>query len=174
MTKKKTDQQPPVRPLLLAYHEAGHAVVGIALGLAVKHVEIGREGTSLGRCLAPTPLGYHAASRREQRSIARDEILATYAGLAAERLIDPDAPDYHGADDDEYAFDLSRQFEVMPRRCSYVGDDAHDAYLARLRREAGRLVLRHRSAIAALAETLLQRKRLEGPEVEAIVKPLLA
>jgi hypothetical protein len=71
------------------------------------------------------------------------------------------------------AFNTSRQFGVLPRHMSCIGDEYHQAYLDRLRKEAGRHVRRHREVIARLAEELLQRTEMSGEDVEAVVKPLL-
>jgi hypothetical protein len=102
-------------------------------------------------------------------------ILSAYAGNPAERLIDPTAPDFHGAADDDGAFSLSCDYHVFPRRRSvgFVGDDIHMAYLGRLKREARRLVSMLRTPIEKLAEALLERTTLTGKEADEMVRPLL-
>jgi hypothetical protein len=164
-----------------AYHEAGHAVANVALGLAINKVSIipGEDHHGLdytGICVSPGVLDYHYPSAgvvREQRAVARAHIVACYAGMAAQRLVDPHRPDEHAAGDEENAMELSRLFGVFPRGCSRVGDEAHLRYLDKLRAEARRLVRKHWRAVAELAEELLQCEVLSGPEAEKIIRPLL-
>jgi hypothetical protein len=111
--------------------------------------------------------------KRERRMVARQLILGAYAGLAAHRLVQPDAPDSHGAIDQENAFWLSRTYGVQPRRLSLVGDTRHWEYLSRLQKEAHHLVLQLQVAIARLADELLSRTTLTGAEAEAVVAPLI-
>jgi ATP-dependent Zn protease len=49
------------------------------------------------------------------------------------------------------------------------GDDAHRAFLDRLRAEARRLVIRFRPAIQAVAEALLDRETMTAAELEAVL-----
>jgi hypothetical protein len=153
-----------------AYHEAGHAVVSLALGLAIDRISIAAGRGYTGSCTGPSVLGYEAANPREQRSIARALILSCYAGMHAQRLVDADAPEEQGFDDDADAFNLSSECAVLPRSCQTVGDEQHIAYLDRLRAEAGRLVRRHQQAIRVLAETLLRRHELNASAAQAIVQ----
>ena len=121
-----------------------------------------------GVCQHPNVLHYDAANLRERRRIARDMIVACYAGVHAQRLVDWDASDQDGASDQEDAFELSRQWQVLPRRCSFVGDDIHFAFLEKLKAEAGRLVWRHLASIEALAAALVERTELDGDEAKVI------
>jgi ATP-dependent Zn protease len=167
--KKRTPEQ--LRST--AYHESGHAVVKIVLDLTFKKVSIIPEEDSSGRIIAPTVGGYECHSKRDRRVIARRIILANYAGLHAERLIDPNAPDLHGCQDELDAFQTSVDVCVFPRHMDHVGDVAHSNYLDRLRSEAGRLVNRQRRAITELAEELLKEKELDWAATKAIVGPFL-
>ena len=158
-----------------AYHEAGHAVVMLAFGLEINEVTISpdAERDSNGHISHPPPLGYTTSSMRDQRSLVRAMILSSYAGMEAERMVDPDAPDYHGAGDTETAFSLSRMYGVLPRRMEYVGDDAHWRFLDRLKSESRYLVRSLRGPIGRLADELLSKATLTGPEVDALVGPML-
>jgi ATP-dependent Zn protease len=157
-----------------AYHEAGHAVVDLALGLTVQKVSIVPDDASNGFCRGPSVQLYEASGRKERRTVARAAIISCYAGLEAQRLVDPNPAEHHGDGDEDEAFELSRRWGVLPGRCDFIGDDRHQAYLDRLRTEARRLVKRQRAAVARLAAELLARRELEGAEVERIVLPLLA
>lgn len=59
-------------------------------GLHCKKVTIKPDEDSLGSCISPTVLGYEFRDDREKRMIARECILAIYAGMPAQRLIQPD------------------------------------------------------------------------------------
>jgi hypothetical protein len=96
-------------------------------------------------------------------------VIGCYAGLEAERLFDPGAPEHHGSGDRAVAFEQSFVWEVYPRRLGRVGDEAHHAYLRGLRAEACRLVRRHRRAIEALAEELLSLGQMDGERAEAFL-----
>jgi ATP-dependent Zn protease len=163
----------PERRLATAYHEAGHAVVHALLGLTNHKVSIRPEGADDGQCLTPSVPQCTARTWREQRSIARKQIVGCYAGLYAERLVDPYAPDWRGREDEDNARFLSRTFEVFPRNFSYVGDSEHLRFLDKLRAESRRLVHQYREAIAAVAEQLLRKKELDGEEVKQIIEPYL-
>ena len=159
-----------------AYHEAGHAVLMAHFGLGFDDVTIApdAERDSSGHITHPSPLGYQGCdSKRERRAVARQLIFVAYAGMAAERLVDPDAPDDHGASDEKNAFQLSRTYCVQPRHLSFVGDAQHWEFLGCLQNEARGLVLRLRAPIARLADELLSRTTLTWAEVEAVVGPLI-
>jgi ATP-dependent Zn protease len=159
-----------------AYHEAGHAVVMLAFGLEIDEATISpdAERDSNGHISHPPPLGYITTGVRDRRSLVRAMILSSYAGMEAERLVDPDAPHYHGAGDADTAFYLSRTYEVLPRKMEYVGDDAHWRFLDRLKSEARHIVHDLRGPIGRLADELLSKTRLTGAEVEALVAPMLS
>jgi hypothetical protein len=115
-------------------------------------------------------LGYSFSNKREYRSNARALILSTYAGMHAQRLVDPDAPDFHGESDGNLAFEISVRCQVFPQYCDRVGDTRHREYLDRLSGEARLLVKRHGKVIEKFAELLLQRKELEGAEAEEFIQ----
>jgi ATP-dependent Zn protease len=156
-----------------AYHEAGHAVITIVQGLTLKKVSIVPGEDYNGLSVEPAVAGYDFSNAREARSIARMLIIGCYAGMPAERLVDPDAPDSHGEDDEDNAFRLSREHQVLPRYCSIVGDEYHWKYLDKLRAEARRLVKKHRRAIAKVADELLQEQELDGAKAKNLIEPLL-
>jgi hypothetical protein len=140
------------------------------LGYSSTKLTIVPDGSATGSHWHPPPLDYDAEDRRD---VALGFILVCYAGMHAQRLIDPDAPDRHGNGDERNAFWLSRTYNVMPRSCGQVGDDLHWAYLEKLRRKAGRLVTKHRLTIAKLAEELLRCKTMMESEIDAFIRTLL-
>lgn len=153
-----------------AYHEAGHAVALLVQGLHVEQVSIRAEDDYNGSCVQPSLLMYNVTSKRERKALARRCIISSYAGIEAERLIDPDAPEWHGQWDFQNAFEISREYVVLPRACAHVGDDLHDAFLLRLRREARGLVGRHRPLIDRLATALLRARTLTGDQARAVLE----
>jgi hypothetical protein len=144
------------------WHEAGHAVAALVQGLTFNEVNVAREGDQNGYCIQPSLLMYDVSSKRERRARARGCIIVSYAGIEAERLLDPDAPQWHGDADFQNAFETSRDYEVLPRGASFVGDEIHIAYLDRLRRQARRLVTQHQATIQRLAEALSVNRRMDA------------
>ncbi|MDB5313991.1 MAG: hypothetical protein JWO38_8193 [Gemmataceae bacterium] len=104
--------------------------------------------------------------------IARDLIVSLYAGMPAERLVDPDPPEVHGGQDESDAMVLSVKYNVLPGGC-WVSDDTHKEYLNDLRRVAYRLVGMYCEVVQALANELVERKELDREEIEEFVLPLL-
>jgi ATP-dependent Zn protease len=156
-----------------AYHEAGHVVVAIALDISIKSVSINQGEEYDGLTVATGVGGYHHKSKRGKRTTARDIIISTYAGMHAQKLIDPSPKYYHGQQDQVDAIDVSWEWNVLPRRRCDKGDDCHMTFLRTLDKKAGRLVKRHEKAIKALAEALIEKEVLDGPEAEEIVQPFL-
>lgn len=145
--------------LSTAYHEAGHAVVDYDHGTLVGRVTI-----------VPDPeRGSAGSSQSEQYdSLAgadgdateglRARVVSLYAGLEAERLVDPDA-DEAGAGDD---YEQVRYFADL----AGLGQDALDA----LRREAAGHVVRRQDVIDRLARVLLDLRSLDQHQVEAVIE----
>ena len=160
-----------------AYHEAGHAVVMVHFGLGFHMVTIKRnyEKASEGDVAHPGLIGGYenCETTKDRRIAARQLILANYAGLAAQKLVEPDAPDWRAEADENNAFELSREHGVMPRGHVFAGSPEHHAFLDRLRKEATRLVQDLSGPISKLADELLVRKKMTGKEVELFVEPLL-
>jgi ATP-dependent Zn protease len=153
-----------------AYHEAGHAVACLVQGLGFQGVSIGTEGETADYSLHPSPLDYHFSTCREHRSIARRCIVVSYAGIEAERLVEAGESE-DGHTDLCRAFEVSRLYEVFPKYMNCVGDEAHVAYLKRLRAEARRLVKQHRGAIGRLAQALLNGAATTDDQVRDILRP---
>ncbi len=153
-----------------AFHEAGHAVASIGLGLSFEYVTIVPDGDSLGSMLHPGVMGYHSQSKTDQKKLARDLMLACYAGFQAEKRYISDANEDLAEADYDNAFFLSRTYQVFPRSMNFVGDDFHHAFLDRLKREAGKLVLTHWSAIETIAKALLEKQTLSFEEAYDVIR----
>src|SRR5207302_9592341 len=74
--------------LATAYHEAGHAVVTVYLGHALRYVTIIPEGDTSGHALCPFPKGFNLEQLdlldRRTLNRAQDNIVILMAGGAAE------------------------------------------------------------------------------------------
>lgn len=161
-------------PASTAHHEAGHAVVAVVLGITIKQVSIAPNEESLGNCIHPDvcQFGYRGAYSR--RRIARDCIIVSYAGVEAEKIFDSKAEEWCSLEDEGNAFNLSREFSVLPRGCRCVGDEAHLEFLAKLQSEARRLVRKHWPAVEALADALIQKQRVSGEEASRIIEDAIS
>lgn len=138
MTAPDTDRQRAT-----AFHEAGHAVVAHRFGHLVDSVTIKPKPGILGS----------SASEEEfsDGSTDREQVLVLYAGLAAERLVRPGAVVEDGAWSD---------YEKAERLVACLGVPVEE-----LEREAAELVHKHRVAIEAVAEVLLEHTSISGEEV---------
>ncbi len=158
MSKKRKVRSSPAEIEGTACHEAGHAVVCLALGMPFTELRVSPfRRNRPGGVLGPTPFFTECENGRERRENARKSIIATYAGLPAERLVDPDAPERYGSSDDALALKNSIDYEVYPRYWERHGDAYHLAYLERLRREAKRLVRLNGKAIRDLGKVISGR-----------------
>jgi hypothetical protein len=148
-------------PEEVAYHEAGHVVVGHVLGLDLVDVDVvaDREGgNGHTNFRAPgwfPPAGPLAA---DQRSFVESVVTTFLAGTAAEaRHAGFENPEASGFDYDAVAREWAR----------YLGpDSAIDDRLAALRVSAERLLADpdNWSAIERLARVLLKRRRIDARE----------
>lgn len=133
-----------------AVHEAGHALVGAALGLGYPDaIRIGAHGGSTWG--------------RPARSFATDRplhIVALLGGYVAERLAGVPEPDARAAS----VNDLARAQRLAG---SLIGPSAAGAYLAEAAKDAERVIRRHWAAINRLAGLLADVGRLEGDDVRA-------
>ncbi len=99
-----------------AYHEAGHAVIALALGRPVQHVSILPDRQQLGHCKFGQGRGRAAADWLER------EILIALGGIAAEARHTGDYAWDGAARDQQYVFRLAverageRQAERLQRR----------------------------------------------------------
>jgi hypothetical protein len=118
--------------------------------------------------LHPNVFGYEPTSPTECRTTARVCIIVAYAGLEAEKLLEPVADESPSADDDSEAIWLSRKYGITSSHWRYIGDSAHVAHLHRLRSEARRLIHRSQSAVKAIAKALLQRETLNYEQAKEI------
>lgn len=180
-------QRGPEEVRAFAYHEAGHAVAAIALGLRITSVQM-RERKVRGRTAAATVCIFEAWKRKEFGQHVRFEfakLAVTYlfAGYEAQRLVDSYLFSTLAADDDiTQAAYLLHEAKLFPdgrpkyiRGCKKLGDEAYWRWLDKRQKEARRVVRWEKAAIAAVAREFMRRnaKEFSHEEIEAIVEPLL-
>ena len=150
----------------IAYHEAGHAVIGRVLRLTCGHVTIKPDSDSIGHVIIRDP--WQTIQDWEDRQHFRDPasafrgtIIARMAGREAELEIfgtQGDEADYH---DDEM------QIALLLQDAEPWGDP--DCFKTRLRGKTRGLVRRHRQSIERTAHAFLSRGVPTRDAVEAIM-----
>jgi hypothetical protein len=103
----------------------------------------------------------------------RCQAISAYAGFEAERVIDPEANEEQSTNDFDGAAELLRWYQVIPRGCSFVGDDVWWGQIERLRKRARAMVRANAEAIRVLAEALLEHETLSGDDAYKRVDGLL-
>ncbi len=162
----------PTSPAVLekvAYHEAGHAVAAVVQGRCVKRVSImERWGIGGSVCLSWPPrwfcAGEDATEARRQKWVEA-EIIMALAGPAANEVFGDPAEECAVRVDREYAVKLA--LRVAGARAS---KEALDKFLLPLQRRARSLVVMHWDAVDALAQALLVRHEIRGPQARRIIR----
>ena len=178
------DTRPEAVQRRFALHESGHAVVGEAMGLAVRLLSSVASGSAGGMCQF-APFGEHSVTLAE----GRDQCVMWLAGAAAEEVTLGERSTGAGgpiASDLGRATNLLRTLRTshgLGRTLSHnpVGDDAPpwttppqiaadvEADLQAALVRAKVIVVERRAAVAALADALMERRVLDGVAVRAIV-----
>lgn len=160
----------------VAFHEAGHAVIGRVLGLSVQHVSTEASGDALGHVahascnrysLGPilkTELEWRErdgeeSAKKGQMFIPRDaafyaHLLTILAGAAAEKHFCGGPVHHNASRDNRHIREILRFFPT--RR-------------PRLKRMAEALVRRHRNTIWRVARHLSTPRTISGSELETII-----
>lgn len=165
----------------IAYHEAGHALVALALGVdEVVALDIAGTGHALGRTVMRRRAGV------ETRTAIEDRVCANLGGRAAETTV------YDGDCSANASSDLAAATAAiaglhvstgLAGDLAYLGDeaaavamlrldrtlrDAVNADLMRLQARAVEIVRAHRDALEGLAAALVDRRHLDGDRARAI------
>lgn len=169
---------------LLAYHEAGHAVVAWALKRPVHSISIIPDKRHVGRL----PQNEASADERATTQAEREhDVMVLLAGVEAESLLTQDH-DWWGADDDRQMAerliaDLVRDGLVIEPadereaelRAHAEGDEARYCWTAlQARTYALARQLPVRSAVAALVHALLAAQELSAQQVTSIIRQGIA
>lgn len=146
---------------LIAFHEAGHAVVGHLLGQRVTQLQISGDAHPVGVCHLQR---FPAAPNPESpagRAAAGERILCLIAGLLAEgRAAGRDGWD-----------EASGELDEAVRLALRLTGDCEQALalLQRARGQAEKLLDGSWPLVVALAEALEQRRRLTADEVAEVM-----
>ncbi|MBR1169148.1 hypothetical protein [Bradyrhizobium liaoningense] len=133
-----------------AYHEAGHAVVARALGLAVGSVEIAIDDDD----------AKGAAEIEKDSSLSLlDQVAICAAGLEAQKLFD--APTHRGAGWGDYG--------MMVKLLEGLEEDEQLKMMHQGHKRAFDLVSVHRAKVERLALALIEKKRLGANEVASLL-----
>jgi ATP-dependent Zn protease len=150
----------------VAFHEAGHAVIGRILNLPCGYVTVVADDDSSGHGIVGDT--WDIVARWENQGVFRDEavalrarILTFMAGRVAEEECLGSCDE--GSDEEDV-----RQVHFMLD--SLLPADANPvAYRHRLMRRLRPMVRRHRATIARVAAELLKSGTLDAEEVDALV-----
>jgi hypothetical protein len=168
----------------ISIHEAGHAAVGRLLKMPVAGSTINPVGGFCGLTWASGDLDATAPSATvdlcgqlsslmpgigESRDDLAVEILHTQhqilelvAGSLAEAMLCPATPPLPGAEHDQ--IEARALAGLICRSVSSV-----DAYLEFCRVEVGALIESHRDIVQAVAAALIERRTLDGAQIDAII-----
>lgn len=153
-----------------AYHEAGHAVAGLCLGLRVRHVTIVPDEDSAG----------HVKSEREKPSTAfavecgylwhpsrfRAEklVMRMLAGEVAQRRYNPRSVRWrHGQSDRNQSLDILLKYNP------YEDAPGLTHHYEMLRKWTVSLIEQHWHLVEAVAKALLEHRQLSGTQVRAVI-----
>jgi hypothetical protein len=146
-----------------AFHEAGHAVAHFDLEIPIGYVTIVPKGDSLGRATGRRPRWFDPdeVSARMQWHVQR-EIVSLYAGPIAESKM-TGAGNHAGAEGDHHTI-------VQLADCVVGGAEELQAFISWLEIRSTNLVEHRWFAIEAVAQALLNEKRMTGKRVAEVVR----
>jgi ATP-dependent Zn protease len=145
----------------IAYHEAGHVVIGLVLGFEVRKVTIKPKSRTLGNVQAQ--VGEASSNRCVDRDAA--DIKFCLAGPLAEQLVSPRPFDELIADGSGKDW---RNVRRTARRLNTRGEA--EVVIVMLALETAALVQQHRDAIERVAAALLERETLMGDDIKRLAE----
>lgn len=154
---------------ITAYHEAGHAVVGYALGATVDSMQLGGEADQwLPRRFGECRVNWGTVDPNQDWQRTR-EILTVLAGPVAEMIYrgEFELEDFHGTWLDDWQRANSLAEKILQTR-SAMSTDARNRLLGQLINELQRQLAEqpYWGAIAAIADELLANEFLEAELIE--------
>ena len=163
---RRRDSRPDERTA--AFHEAGHAVIAVHLGLTIGPVTIvpvkgpGPGEGSRGSAVVINPLLSWRRGDGRRRPLMEAYVVALFAGCAAEGVLHGEEQEVDGLDDE-----MARHWlkEMPPSRRGCMWDEVFSRYVRKLKRRAVRLVEEHFADIRTIAELLIERKTLQPGEI---------
>jgi hypothetical protein len=175
----------PINLRSTAFHEAGHAVAAVVLGLRLKWVDVKlRQHPNGGVSLGAT--NCDGVAKRDLLGKGEEAVMPylvyAIAGVAAEACVNPlvSTPEYLGASEDwadawQLAIKAVCDFVVRDGVATISNEEQErnmprlNALMESARDAANRLVEDHQGAITEVAGLLGRRTRLDGAEVAEIV-----
>jgi ATP-dependent Zn protease len=169
-----------------AMHEAGHAVVACVLGFTVTRIdiiprEVPNAGGELGRAGVEIDMPTVSSIAGKGESSVREVLAVLYAGIASERIVDPDSRIEENCDvsDGDRALEYAATaiFPLVLKNGHYVMEvnpDRLKSFLSQSEDFATDLVKKHQKAIVALATLLQVEKELNGDEIEDCIASFLS
>lgn len=159
-------------PTVVAYHEAGHAVVAKCLGVAVRRATIIPEDGSAGHVL------HTRMSRKMSEAIefadrfslsrlqAEKRVMVSLAGELAQRRFDPNSvhPD-HGAGDREHIAHILERYAG----CDSDGVIDMRKHYALLEEWTDQLLAQKWYLVQAVADALVERRTLSKQEIYDVI-----
>jgi ATP-dependent Zn protease len=136
-----------VNPKHVAYHEAGHAVIGLMLGCEVRMATIRPRYSSLG-----------SVDVQPGGSVETAQIKVDLAGPLAERLVSPLS-----------FFDLINRGSRTDWLSAWKAARRDEDVILDLIRETKALVQQYRDAIVRVATALLERETLTGDDIKSLI-----
>ena len=145
-----SELMPKRYPRGTAFHEAGHAVVAHYLRLPVEAIRIDKDDESGG---TDTPLPVYDALS------SIDKATFIFAGTEAQTIFD--APSKHMSGGGDYG-----QFIELTKDLSA---DCREALRRKAIKRARHLLLRHKAAVEAIAERLMEHGQIDGFEFKCLM-----
>lgn len=155
------------RQKAIAYHEAGHAVVGRVLTLVCGPATIKPDHNSAAHSICADPYACEYEWERQgrvrgDRAVWHARIITFMAGAEAEAVLLGRTPQGDGHDQREIWLMLEAAY-------NFDADEDWERVEARLRALTRVLVRRHRARIERVAEALLTKSRLSAKQLDRLV-----
>jgi ATP-dependent Zn protease len=170
----KDKKRSPMQDLATAYHEAGHAVASLALGIRVRSASIvpNRE-SAIDGYVRSQKIGRNTARNIEwadrftrSRLQAEKRVMVWMAGELAQRRFNPrSVRSYHASMDREEIVDMLMRY-ARPRLSEAIDVTSHYKLLKEWTAE---LLDENWILVEAVANALVKRRTLSGSEMRNIV-----
>ena len=144
---------------MVAYHEAGHAVVAHVLGIEVAYVSIVETEGSSGRSISPLPEDFDPYAEGAEE-VMKSYLVAGAAGAASEELLTGELSSIRGND-------LEGITKLL---ISLAGIGAQAQEEGQWALEKAKSTLRDNwESVQALAEALLEHRELDREQIRAVL-----